>query len=455
MAWRCLVALKYELLPSVKSRKDILVTEKKSRFSFEQKAKNPGFIACLGPGLVTGAADDDPSGIATYSQTGAQFGFQTLWTLWITFPLMVAIQFVSALIGRVTGKGLAANLREHYPLPVLYFFVVLLFVANTINLAADIGAIGAAVKLLVGGQAILYSAIAGLLALVLMILLPFAQYARFLKLLTLCLFAYAGTLFFVDVPWSEVGHSLVIPKIQFSKDYITAIVAIFGTTISPYLFFWQASHEVEAQSEDRDERPLRKAPEQFAAQIRKMKIDTNAGMLMSNAIAFCIMLTAGAVLHAHGITQIESAAQAAEALRPIGGRLTFFLFAGGIIGTGLLAIPTLAGSVAFAVAETFKWPKGLNRTLLQAVGFYAIVALATILGIGLNLTPIDPIKALYWSAVLNGVVAVPLMIMIMLMASRRKIMGKFVASTWLKFGGWLATAVMAAATLAMAGTWWA
>jgi len=415
--------------------------------------RGTGFLAFLGPGLITGAADDDPSGIATYSQTGAQFGFQTLWTLWVTFPLMVAVQFVSALIGRVTGHGLAANLRQHYPRSVLYALVGLLFLANTVNLAADIGAIGAAIHLLVGGPAVVYSIALGLLALALLILLPFRQYTRFLKALTLCLFAYAGTLFFVKIPWAEVAHALVLPRMEGTHDYITALVAIFGTTISPYLFFWQASHEVEAQTEDPDDQPLHRAPEQSERQLRRMKIDTVAGMFISNAVAFCIMLTAGAVLHAHGVTKIDSAAQAAEALRPIAGRWTFVLFAGGIVGTGLLAIPTLAGSVAFAVAETFRWRKGLNRRFSEAANFYAIVALGTLLGIALNLTPLDPIRALYWSAVLNGVIAVPLMAMIMLMASRERVMGRFVASTRLKLGGWLATALMAAASLAMIATW--
>jgi len=426
-----------------------------TRFELGRRVRQPDFLQCLGPGLITGAADDDPSGIATYSQTGAQFGMQTLWTLWITFPLMVAMQFVSALVGRVTGKGLAANLREHYPMPVLYVLVALLFIANTINLAADIGAIGAAVKLLIGGSAIVYASIAGIGAVVLLVALPFRQYTRFLKVLTVCLFAYAGTLFFVHVPWHDVGRAMVFPKLAFSKDYVTAIVAIFGTTISPYLFFWQASHEVEEQTKDPHERPLRRAPEQSEEQLRRMKIDTNAGMLFSNIIAFCIMLTAAAVLHTKGIIEINSAAQAAEALRPVAGNLTFFLFAGGIVGTGMLAIPALAGSMAYAIAETFRWLKGLDRSLYQATGFYGVVALATLLGIILNFTSIDPMKALYWSAVLNGVIAVPLMVMIMLMAQRRKIMGKFVASRKLAIGGLAATAAMAAAAIMLVMLWFA
>lgn len=427
--------------------------KKKKRTPIRQHLTQPGFLACLGPGLITGAADDDPSGIATYSQTGAQFGFETLWTLWITFPLMVAVQFASALVGRVTGKGLAANLREFYPRPVVWALVALLFIANTINLAADIGAIGSAVKLLIGGSAIVYAAVASIGALVLLIALPFKQYTRFLKALTLCLFAYAGTVFLVHVPWADVGRALVWPKLTFSRDYVTAIVAIFGTTISPYLFFWQASSEVETQRKAKLEHPLKLAPQQADVQLRRMKIDTNFGMLISNTIAFCIMLTAGAVLHSKGIKHIDSAAQAAEALRPVAGHLTFLLFAGGIVGTGLLAIPTLAGSIAYAAAETLRWPMGLDRKYHEATGFYGVVAVATLLGIAINLTPIDPIKALYWSAVLNGVIAVPLMVTIMLMARSRRIMGSFVASTALTVGGWTAALTMAATALALILTW--
>ena len=425
----------------------------RTKRSIQQRLRSPSVLECLGPGLITGAADDDPSGIATYSQTGAQFGYQTLWTLWLTFPLMVAIQFVSALIGRVTGQGLAANLREHYPRTLLYGLVGVLFIANTINLAADIGAIGAALKLLIGGPATLYAIGAGLLALALLIALPFRRYTQLLKALTLCLFAYAGALFFAHVPWGEVGRALVLPKLEMSGDYITAIVAILGTTISPYLFFWQASHEVEAQTAHEVEKPLKKAPEQSPVQLRRMAIDTNVGMLISNLIAFCIMLTAGAVLHAHGVTEINSAAQAAEALRPIAGRFSFWLFAGGIVGTGMLAIPTLAGSVAYAAAETFRWTRGLDRTWSEASAFYGVIVLGVVLGIALNLTPVDPMKALYWSAVINGVVAVPLMAVIMKMATHGRIMGRFAARGWLRLGGWTATAVMAVAAVAMIGTW--
>ncbi|MEP6483983.1 MAG: divalent metal cation transporter [Rudaea sp.] len=412
------------------------------------RLSNPSVWQCLGPGLITGAADDDPSGIATYSQTGARFGFSTLWTLWLTYPLMVAMQYVSALIGRVTGEGLAANIRNRYPAAILYGIVALLFIANTINLGADIGAMGEAMTLLVGGKAFVWMIVIALLALVLLVALSFHAYARLLKYLTLSLFAYVGVLFFVDIPWSDVVKSLVIPHIVWSRDYLTAIVAIFGTTISPYLFFWQASHEVEAQIAAQGEKPLKRAPSQAHVQLRRVKLDTLIGMALSNVVAFFIMLTAGAVLHSKGLTDINSAAEAAKALEPIAGKFSSLLFAFGIIGTGMLAIPTLSGSAAYAVAETFNWPKGLDKQFFQASGFYGIVALGTVLGILFNAVSINPMKALYWSAVLNGVIAIPLMVIIMLIASNKSAMGRFRASPLLRTVGWLATLVM---TLAFAG----
>ncbi len=417
------------------------------------RLQNPSVWQCLGPGLVTGAADDDPSGIATYSQTGAQFGLETLWTLWLTYPLMVAMQFVSALIGRVTGAGLADNIRKRYPTGVLYAIVAALFIANTINLGADIGAMGEAVRLLAGGPSILWTIVIACVALVLVVALSFHSYARMLKYLTLSLFAYAITLFFAHIDWLDVMRSLVMPHLQWSGDYLTAIVAIFGTTISPYLFFWQASHEVETQRHAPLEQPLKRAPQQAPVQLRRMRLDTAIGMAVSNVVAFCIMLTAAAVLHTHGVRDIDSAAQAAKALEPFAGRGSFVLFVLGIIGTGMLAIPTLAGSTAYAVAETFKWPRGLDKQLFQASGFYAIITVGTILGVLLNALHFNPMTALYWSAVINGVVAVPLMVIIMLLSTTPKVMGRFVASTRLRWGGWTATVVMALAAIAMIGSW--
>ena len=407
----------------------------------------------LGPGLITGAADDDPSGIATYSQAGAGFGYAMLWTAFLTFPLMVGIQMVSARIGRVTGHGLAANIRLHYSPALLYVLVGLLLIANTINIAADIGAMAAALKLLIGGPAHWYAIAFAMVSLVLQILIPFPRYAPILKILTLSLFAYVATVFVVDVPWGEVFYRTIMPSISFKADYVIAVVAVFGTTISPYLFFWQASQEVEELRATEGEAPLKEAPEQAHSHLQRIKIDTYIGMGFSNLIAFFIILTAAVTLHLHGITDIQTSAQAAEALRPLAGEFAFLLFTAGIVGTGLLAVPVLAGSAAYAIAESFDWRIGLGRKLMEARGFYMILIIATLLGVALNFTPIDPIKALFWSAVINGVIAVPIMVVIMLMVARPDVMGQFVVTPGLRITGWLATAVMALAVLTMAITW--
>ena len=407
----------------------------------------------LGPGLITGAADDDPSGIATYSQAGAGFGFGMLWTILFTFPLMVGIQIVSAQIGRVSGHGLAANIRKHYAPWIAYGLVGLLLVANTINIAADVGAMGAALKLLIGGPAHLYVAIFAIVSLLLQIFVPFPRYAPFLKLLTLALFAYVVTVFVIKVPWGAVLYGTVLPTLSLKKEYVIVVVAVFGTTISPYLFFWQASQEVEEQRAAAGEEPLRAAPEQARANFRRIKLDTYFGMGFSNLIAFFIMLTAAVTLHLHGVTDIETSAQAAEALRPVAGEFAFVLFTAGIVGTGLLAVPILAGSAAYAVAEAFNWRTGLGLKLLQARGFYAILSIATLLGVALNFTSIDPIKALFWSAVINGVIAVPIMAIMMLMASKPAVMGQFVVRRRLKSLGWVATGVMSLAVGAMFVMW--
>ncbi|SEK67260.1 NRAMP (natural resistance-associated macrophage protein) metal ion transporters [Nitrosovibrio tenuis] len=415
--------------------------------------QNKSLLKKLGPGLITGAADDDPSGIATYSQVGAGFGYSLLWTTFLTFPLMVGIQIVSARIGRVTGHGLAANIRQRYPSWLLYSLICLLLIANTINIGANIGAMGMALKLLIGGPAHLYAVVFALISLVLQIFIPFPRYSPILKLLTLSLFAYVATVFAVEVPWGEVIYNTVMPSISFRADYAVAVVAVFGTTISPYLFFWQASQEVEEQRAADGEEPLKQAPEQAEAHLRRIKIDTYVGMGFSNLIAFFIMLTAAVTLNLHGITEIETTAQAAEALRPVAGEFAFLLFSAGIIGTGLLSVPVLAGSAAYAVAESFDWRIGLGRTLLQARGFYAILTIATLLGVALNFTSIDPIDALFWSAVINGVIAVPIMAVMMLMAAKPEVMGPFVVTTRLRILGWLGTIVMALAVLVMAATW--
>jgi len=407
----------------------------------------------LGPGLITGAADDDPSGIATYSQAGAGFGYAMLWTAFLTFPLMVGIQMVSARIGRVTGHGLAANIRLHYSPALLYVLVGLLLIANTINIAADIGAMAAALKLLIGGPAHWYAIAFAMVSLVLQIFIPFPRYAPILKILTLSLFAYVATVFVVNVPWGEVFYRTIMPSISFKADYVMAVVAVFGTTISPYLFFWQASQEVEKLRATEGDAPLREAPEQAHSHLQRIKINTYIGMGFSNLIAFFIILTAAVTLHVHGIRDIQTSAQSAEALRPLAGEFAFLLFTAGIVGTGLLAVPVLAGSAEYAIAESFDWRIGLGRKLLEARGFYMILIIATLLGVALNFTPIDPIKALFWSAVINGVIAVPIMVVLMLMVARPDVMGQFVITPRLRAIGWLATAVMALAVLAMAVTW--
>jgi NRAMP (natural resistance-associated macrophage protein)-like metal ion transporter len=414
---------------------------------------NQSFWKKLGPGLITGAADDDPSGIATYSQVGAGFGYSMLWTTFLTFPLMVGIQIVSARIGRVTGEGLAANIRRRYPAWLLHSLICLLLIANTINIGANIGAMGAALKLLIGGPAQLYAVVFAVTSLVLQIFIPFPRYAPILKLLTMSLFAYVATVFVVNVPWREVLSNTIMPSISFKADYAIAVVAVFGTTISPYLFFWQASQEVEEQRAADGEEPLKEAPEQAEAHLSRIKIDTYIGMGFSNLIAFFIMLTAAVTLNLHGITDIETTAQAAEALRPIAGEFAFLLFSAGIVGTGLLSVPILAGSAAYAVAESFNWRIGLGLKLVEARGFYAILTIATLMGVALNFTAIDPIDALFWSAVINGVIAVPFMAIMMLMVGRADVMGPFVATPRLRILGWLATAVMALSVLVMALTW--
>ena len=407
----------------------------------------------LSAGLITGAADDDPSGIATYSQVGAAFGYGMLWCIVLTMPLMIAIQAISAGIGRVTGHGLMDGVRKYYPHQLVYTLVAFVLVANVINLAADIGAMGAALKLLIGGPALVYAAAFALLSLVLQILLPFTRYAPILKLLTLSLFAYVATVLVIHVPWPAVLKSIVVPQVTWNARYAVGLVALLGTTISPYLFCWQASQEVEEIGSKKHRKSLLRAPTQARSALRRIGIDTTVGMIFSNLIAFFIILTAAVVLHAHGKVDIQSSAQAAEALRPLAGRLAFALFAAGIIGTGLLAVPVLAGATAYAVAGAFGQRSSLQRKPASARFFYGVLIVASVAGIVLNLTPLDPIKALYWSAVINGVAAVPLMIVMMLMASRRKVMGRFTIPWPLKLFGWLATAAMAAAAIVMFATW--
>jgi len=403
----------------------------------------------LGPGLITGAADDDPSGIATYSQAGSQFGYNILWTALITYPLMVAIQMISARIGRASGHGLATNIRRHYPLGLLYGSVALLLVANIINIAADLSAMGAAVNLVIGGPARLYIVCLALLTIFLQVFVPYKSYVKILKWMTLALFSYVGIIFSVKVDWGSVALRTAMPHISWSKDYITTVVAVFGTTISPYLFFWQASQEVEELHSKDAQQALKHAPLQGAANLKRIRLDTLIGMAFSNVIAFFIVLTAAATLHAHGITNIQTSSQAAQALKPIAGALAFMLFSIGIVGTGLLALPVLAGSAAYAMAGTFKWRNSLESKPRLAKHFYGIIVLACLGGVAVTFTPIDPIKALYWSAVINGVVSVPIMVLLMFMVVNRKIMGEFIAPALLRILGWIATAVMGLAAVGM------
>jgi NRAMP (natural resistance-associated macrophage protein)-like metal ion transporter len=418
----------------------------------EEDAKQPEapkFLQVLGPGLITGASDDDPSGIATYSQVGAQFGFDMGWLMLFSWPLMCAIQEISARIGRVTGRGIAGNIKAHYPRSLLLGLVSLLLIANTINLGADLGAMGAALKLVVGGPQLVYVAVFGIISILLEVFVRYSRYVSVLKWLTLALFAYVGVAFVVHVDWASVGLHLIAPKIVWSSDYLTSLVAILGTTISPYLFFWQAEEEVEEVKERDGAKPLARAPGQAKTEFARIRLDTYLGMGLSNLVALFIIITPAATLHAHGITDIQTSSQAALALKPIAGAGTFVVFALGIVGTGLLAVPVLAGSAAYATGEAFGWHVGLSRTLGRAPSFYATIAIATVVGASLNFTPIDPIKALFWSAVINGVVAVPVMVMMMLLATRPKVMGRFTLTRGLVIVGWLATGVMALAAIGM------
>ncbi|MBU6461197.1 MAG: divalent metal cation transporter [Bradyrhizobium sp.] len=406
----------------------------------------------LGPGLVTGAADDDPSGIATYSQAGAQFGYSLLWTVFLTTPFMIAIQVISARIGRVTGKGLAANVMEVAPRWLVLGLIFLLVAANTFNIAADIAAMGESLSLVIGGlhheHALIFAATSTLLQ----VFVPYRRYAPVLKFMTLTLFAYVATALTVNIPWSTALLAAVWPKTTVNTDYFLMVVAVLGTTISPYLFFWQASQEVEEMHKGKVRRPLRELTRGGATELDRIGIDTTVGMIFSNVIAFSIILTTAAVLNANGITDVNSASQAAEALRPVAGNFTFLLFALGIIGTGMLAIPVLAGAAAYGVSEAFGWTATLEAKAPDAIGFYTIIAAATVIGFGLGFTGFDAIHMLVWSAVLNGIAAVPIMAMMMVIVANSRLMGRFKAASWLIVLGWVGTGLMALAVAALIGS---
>jgi NRAMP (natural resistance-associated macrophage protein)-like metal ion transporter len=412
----------------------------------------------LGPGLITGASDDDPSGIATYSAAGASLGLGLLWTQLFSLPLMAAVQETSARVGRITGRGIAANIQRHYPGWVLYPIIFLVVVANTLNLGADIGAMGAAVNLLVGGPVVVYSVAFAVLCVVLEVWMCYSKYCGYLKWLTLVLLAYVASAILSHVNMRDALHATFIPPIALNAHYIAMFIAVIGTTISPYLFFWQASMETETIRTTTSEEPLkdelREKPKRTRMQLGRIRWDTYTGMTIANFVSYCIILTAAATLHAHGVTDVETSRQAAEALRPFAGRFAMIIFAAGIIGTGLLAVPVLGGSAAYAVGEALKWPTGLDRKPFEAKGFYGVLIAATLVGLAINFTKIDPIKALVWSALINGIVSVPVMFVLMHMAGSKRVMGPFSrVSKTLRLLGWVATAVMAAATIGLFVTW--
>jgi NRAMP (natural resistance-associated macrophage protein)-like metal ion transporter len=412
----------------------------------------PKLVDVMGPGLITGASDDDPSGIATYSQAGAQFGYAIGWTMLFSYPLMCAIQLISAEIGRVTGRGIAGNMRQYSPAWLLYSIVVLLLGANIINIGADLGAMAAALRLLIPVPVPAAVAAFAIISIFLEVFVRYTRYVSVLKWLTISLFAYVATVFMSGVPWGKAASGILLPHLKFSGDYLTVIVAVLGTTISPYLFFWQAGEEVEKEKEEKDAQPLKLAPLQAPREFQRIRWDTFVGMAFSNLVALSIVITTAATLHAHGITNVTTSSQAAQALKPVAGPFAFTIFAIGIIGTGLLAVPVLAGSAAYALGEAFKWPVGLGLKAKRAKAFYGTIIMAFILGALLNFSPIDPIKALFWSAVVNGVVAVPVMAIMMILASREIVMGEFVLRPVLKTIGWIATAVMGFAAVGMFAT---
>jgi len=402
----------------------------------------------LGAGLITGASDDDPSGIATYSQAGAQFGYQLAWTMLFTYPLMVVIQDISARIGRVTGHGIAGNLRQHYPAWVLQPIVALLFIANTLNIGADLGGMAEGVRLLVpplsGWVWILFF---GLTCTVTQVLLSHRLYVLVLKWLTLGLLSYFGVLAVVEVNWTQVARAVIVPHWSFDAQFWLMVVALLGTTISPYLFFWQAAQEVEDTKANAQQLPLRRKPSQGASELARIRLDTLVGMGFSNLVGLAILIATASTLHGARVEQVQTAAQAAQALRPLAGDFAFALFALGIVGTGLLSVPVLAGSAAYAVGEARLWPVGLSRKPLEAKAFYFTIALATALGAAANAAAINPMKALLWAAVINGIVAVPVMVLVVRLATNRKVMDRFVVTGMWRLLGWIATAVMAVATI--------
>jgi NRAMP (natural resistance-associated macrophage protein)-like metal ion transporter len=412
------------------------------------------FLKILGPGFITGASDDDPSGIATYSQTGAQFGYGQLWLALFSYPFMTVIQEMCGRIGLVTGEGLSGVIKKHYSKKILYFAVILLALANTINIGADLGAMASAGQLILGISFIYWLVGITLLIVILEIFVSYKNYAKFLKYLALMLFAYILTAFIIKEDWGKVLYSTFVPSFSISKDYLLNIVAILGTTISPYLFFWQTSNEVEEGLKNNKLGLTAVGTGKGISDITdkvvgNMRLDTNVGMLFSNIVMFFIIVTTASTLGTHGITHIDTATQAAQALRPLAGDFAFLLFALGILGTGLLAVPILAGSAAYAISEVFNWKEGLNKKFKQAHGFYGIIIAATIIGVIINFLPIKPFTMLYYTAIINGIAAPPLMVLVMLIANNKKIMGKYANSGFSNIMGWIITTIMTIASIAL------
>jgi NRAMP (natural resistance-associated macrophage protein)-like metal ion transporter len=407
-----------------------------------------GFFSQLGPGLITGAADDDPSGIATYSVSGAAFGFGLLWTALFAFPLMAAVQLMCARLGMVTGRGLAAVVRRRYSRWVLWGACLLLTVANVFNIGADLGGMADATHLVTGINSLWLTPVFAVLIVVMLFRTSYRQIARIFKWLTLVLFAYVATAFIVRPNWGQVWHATFAPDIRFTREYLSVLVGILGTSISPYLFFWQAAQEVE---EERAEGKTTVAKRQGASlvELRRARNDVVAGMFFSNFVMYFIILTTGATLHAHGITHIGTASQAAEALRPLAGNGAYWLFTVALIGTGMLGVPVLAGSSAYAISEAMAWGASLDRKPRLAPKFYAVLAIAMALGVVLDRVGLDAVKMLFWSAVLNGVLAPPLIVLVVLLSTDRTVMGDHVSSPLLKWLGWITAAVMTAAAVAM------
>ena len=423
------------------------MSQRRLQTAWERLREHP--LARVGPGLITGVADDDPSGIATYSQAGAQFGLNILWTMPLAFPLMAAIQSMCGRIGRVTGKGLAANIKDAFPPIVLQCVVLLLLVANTLNISADVAAMGEVGQLVTGVDRHLMTALFVFVTLALQVFVPYHRYVFFLKWLTLSLIAYAAVLFTVHVPWHEVALRTVWPQLRVDANAAAVIVGVFGTTISPYLFFWQASEEVEDMHANGGAAPLVRDRRAAPAELRRIRWDTWSGMFYSDLSAYFIILATAVTLHVGGITDITTAAQAASALRPLAGAFASTLFAIGILGVGLIGVPVLAGSAAYALAEAMGWKEGLERKATDARGFYGVLSVSVLAGLVIQYSPISPMKALFWSAVINGVVAVPLMVVIIVLVSKKSVMGAFTVGRPTIVLGWIATAVMGLAAIRM------